>query len=93
MNNASNISAAELYIIQQAQMVLDQNTPRSGASPVSNGTSSVRHAESMSEWREKQVNDIYKHEPYRYKYGTASTTFRRTNGQTDSYDTDRAKKK
>jgi hypothetical protein len=92
LNNSSNLSPAELYIIKQAQREYDFNTPKSEVSLAANSTSSVRHAENMKEWREQQVNNIYKHEPYRYKYGPppSSTTFRRTSS---SSSTDRTRKK
>jgi hypothetical protein len=68
-------------------MVFDVNDSLPGTSSVSSSTNSTKHSEIMQEWHEKQANEIYKNEPYRYKYGTPpSATFRRIYTQPDSYD-------
>jgi disulfide oxidoreductase YuzD len=103
LNNTYNLSPAERYIIQQSQMIVDPNESQSGTTSICSSTSSISHAEKMKEWREKEINNIYKHEPYRYKYGTPPSTsnrstFRRIDVQTNpnnisSFSTGRAEKK
>jgi hypothetical protein len=88
-HNTSHLSPAELYISQQSQMEFDPNDSQLGTSSISSSTSSIRHAEKMNEWHEKQVNEVYKHEPNRYKYGTPPSTanhstFRGIDTQADS---------
>jgi len=84
-SNTFPLSPAELYITQQSQMVFDSNDSLPGTSSIASSNTSSKHAEKMHEWHEKKVNEIYKHEPYRYKYGTPPSTFRRSDCQTDSY--------
>jgi hypothetical protein len=68
-------------------MLFESNDAPPGGSCITSSTNSVKYAEKMHEWHEKEVNKIYKQEPYRYRYGTpSSSTFRRTNSRTDSYD-------
>lgn len=73
----SKMSPAELYISQQSErrFFLDE-------SHVPNATSPVSLAQRMNDWQEQQTRQIYKREPYRYRYGTSHTsanspTFRR----------------
>ena len=89
LNNSSNLSPAERYINQQAQRLFDQNSPQGVVTSIGSSTSSVRHAVDMNEWHKKEVDNVYKHEPHRYKYGKPSTNFHRTDS---SSSTSRTKK-
>lgn len=66
----NKLSAAELYITQKSQMLFNTNNSPVAGSSTSSTTSSSKHAERMHEWHEKQVNQVYKEESHRYKYGT-----------------------
>lgn len=81
--NSYPSSPAERYIARQSHIVLNGNTQLapSPETPSSLATNTIQflqlnmsHAERMHQWQQKQSNEIYKKQKYRYVYGTPSST-------------------
>ena len=91
LSTNSTLSIAEQYINMRSQMVTNEHNDHIlNASLTTRRNSFPTHNERMHQWREKQVNDLNRIKPYRYKYGVSgssskTSTYRIINNQTDAH--------
>ncbi|UJR08950.1 hypothetical protein I4U23_013202 [Adineta vaga] len=85
VDTLANLSSAERYIAEQSQMLDLKTFPSDNRSTVSSITS-MNHNQIMDGWREKEINERYKSEPSKYKYGTPPprSSNQKTDNQTSS---------